>query len=203
MKPELLSLDDNFTLADVTVIGRARHGKDTVANMLRVLDDRFERIALADELKEHVAGLLSMSVLNLDLERGKFSKPSYSKEHFLTEFKTNKTKYRPLLQWFGTEFVRDFDDRYWIKALNRGSRQSGARYVLTDARFPNEIESRKEFGDFIIKVERPDMVINESNHASESQIDSLPYHILIKNDGTVEDLFGKVREVFDAYLKKA
>lgn len=185
---------------NVMVIGRARHGKDTVAGMLRVLDDNFERVAFADQLKDHLAEALSRSAHDLfPME----TSIGLTKKFFLSEFKHNKAQYRPMLQWFGTDFVRNFDDEFWIKALDKKINKDaeGERHVLTDARFPNEVNHQLQKDYFVIKVERAVENISESNHASENQIDSLPHHIVIRNDGSIGDLFNKVKGVYDAFLK--
>lgn len=185
----------------VMVIGRARHGKDTVAGMLRVLDDNFERSAFADALKDHLAEWLARSVFELfpiDESVG------FDKKFFLNAFKTDKQRFRPLLQWFGTDFIRAIDDEFWIKRLAKTTLDAdpNVRHVITDARFPNEIETFNGRGFFIIKVERKIANISESTHASEAMIDSLPYHVKIKNDGSIGDLFNKVKDVYDLYLNE-
>ena len=195
--PNKLEVDANKTFYDVTIVGRARHGKDTVASMLKVLDDRFTRVALADKLKEHLAWLLSESSKKLDIPHIRNNDPQY----YLQQFDVDKNRYRPLLQWFGTDFVRKEDDKYWIKMLSTSiGRDMSKRYVLTDARFDNEVQSRIRDGNFIIKVVREGMEISESSHSSESGIDALPYHVLIKNDGSLDDLFKEVQKVYESFL---
>lgn len=186
---------------DVVVIGKARHGKDTVASMLQVLDSNFTRIAHADHLKDHLAGLLSTSVRELGID----TTNKFNRKYFLSEFSTNKERYRPLLQWFGTEFVRGFDEDYWINSLTSHVNSSGeyhenTRFVITDARFPNEINRRVSAGWFVIKVTREGDAIAEATHSSETLIDTLPYHLEIKNNGSLSELFRKVEEVYGTYL---
>lgn len=197
----MVMVPDKTFYRDVVVIGKARHGKDTVASMLTLLDPSFKRVAFADKLKDNAADVLAYAcdITGLShLENGRTRNFRY----FLTEFQENKELYRPFFQWFGTEFIRGLNDNYWVDVLNAQTayRTDKTRLVLTDARFPNEIEGQLKAGALVIKVTRPTTEIEQSNHDSETLIDTLPYHIEINNSGSLAQLLSKVEEVYSTFL---
>ena len=67
-------------------------------------------------------------------------------------------------------------------------------FIISDCRYINEYNSIKERGGLMIKVERPG--IETQNHASETGLDHITsWDYVIQNDGTIEDLIKKVREI--------
>ena len=84
---------------------------------------------------------------------------------------------------FGSQIVETQDYPYWI---------------ITDVRFPNEADRIKEHGGILIRIDRRD--IPRMDHESETAMDD--YHdwdYLIQNDGTIEELFESVEEVYNDY----
>ena len=66
-------------------------------------------------------------------------------------------------------------------------------WVFTDMRFPNELESVKKKG-IVIRVER-DTDGPEDNHISETALDDAIFDYKIHNQGTMDDLINRVREI--------
>jgi hypothetical protein len=66
-------------------------------------------------------------------------------------------------------------------------------WIITDMRFPNEMEAIEKREGVTIKVVRPGTVTGE--HPSEIALDGHTMHYEIINDGTIEDLVEKVREI--------
>lgn len=105
---------------------------------------------------------------------------------------------RKLLQFIGTEMFRNLINRdIWVK--NFISRiEPGTNYVVTDARFINEIECiKKHFGGKImfIEVKRQGcdgVSVGIKNHESERY--SLPSDVILENNGTIEELYCKVED---------
>jgi hypothetical protein len=60
-------------------------------------------------------------------------------------------------------------------------------------RFPNEMEAVVEKGGITIRVVRPGT--STGTHPSEIALDGHTMHYEIINDGTIEDLIEKVREI--------
>jgi hypothetical protein len=67
----------------------------------------------------------------------------------------NKLTLRPFLQFYGTEYRRGQDDQYWLKqwVLKAKSAISvGAKVVVDDARFINEISTIRDIGGESVRL---------------------------------------------------
>jgi hypothetical protein len=100
---------------------------------------------------------------------------------------------REVLQVFGTDLVRAWYPTAWVDAAFRTIQQCPHRLVLvTDCRFPNELEALKALKDdetdvFLIRLMRTPH--GTDAHASESSIDTIPldaFHLVIGDCGDVE-----------------
>lgn len=119
---------------------------------------------------------------------------------------------REWLQWLGTEFGREqISDNLWVRLLlERVGRSSRQHFVVTDARFKNEIlepieELARELGldvRFVrIRLSRPDAPGGEI-HPSETEQLSIPdarFDEVVINDGTLKDLQNKAEKIADKY----
>jgi hypothetical protein len=134
--------------------------------------------------------------------------------------------YREFLQKLGTEAMRDgLHTNVWVNALFADyfckdcgweEEQKGTidacsgkhelpNWIITDMRFPNELEAVKEKGGITIRVVRPHGYTNPhtgeykemplSYHPSETALDDAKFDYEIINDGTIEDLIEKVKEI--------
>ena len=171
----------------VGMCGKAGSGKDTVGDYL-VSKYAFTRIALADPIKR-----LVKDVFVLD-DHTVYDR--VAREQPLENF-PNWTV-RTLLQYIGTELFRNkIDDSIWVKSLwYRIQKNKNQNFVISDCRFPNEVQFFKEHadkGDFVcLKIIRPgyDGNVGIASHASEAYDLSGDYEII--NEGTKEDLYNKV-----------
>jgi hypothetical protein len=123
---------------------------------------------------------------------------------------------RWILQYWGTEVCRNgFHDDMWIASLENKLRTSTDDVVISDCRFPNEIKSIKDAGGIIVCVERgirphwyevaiqankgdpkaQDWLKNEKIHASETSWVGTRFDRTFDNNGTIDDLFEKVRSL--------
>ena len=134
-----------------------------------------------------------------------------------------KTTPRLLLQQMGTECGRNIiHPNVWVNALmadyriegqiDKGKTYSESDYpnwIITDMRFPNELNAIKNHG-ITIRVQRPCPecgMINavgthfavcsqqRSLHPSETELDHATFDYLIENNGTLEDLIEKVKQI--------
>lgn len=68
-------------------------------------------------------------------------------------------------------------------------------WIITDMRFPNELKAVKDKGGISIRVERPGLL--ESNHLSETSLDSATFDFVINNDKDIEHLINEVRKILE------
>jgi hypothetical protein len=155
--------------------GKKQSGKDTVCFLLRSLTERpVIRLAFADALKEEAASVLGISVTELD---------------------ENKERFRPFLQWWGTEWRRANDPRHWVRVVEARIAEMADKDVLvavTDARFPDEAECIRALGGRVVNVVRPDSCSRDT-HSSETSMAYFPFDGVILNNGTLDDLRNSAR----------
>ena len=130
---------------------------------------------------------------------------------------------RLLLQIIGTECIRDkvhpnawvnalfADYKYEIHRSEVPTRAAGfidqhvyPNWIITDMRFPNELEAVKSRGGITIRVNRPYDSLNQdslfslqkqqetNNHPSETALDDAEFDYTIDNNGSIEDLIHTV-----------
>lgn len=200
----------------VCLSGNAGSGKDTVADYL-VNHYGYKRMAFADPLRDIVQLVFAMDEENVwdrklrelplkylpnltDEKVAHLLSESSSQEEFFSKLNDEQFwSVRKLLQYIGTEMFRNeiWADT-WINNFNQRI-EPGFNYVLTDVRFPNELSVVKEkFGGKILFAE----VVRDgcdgknvglANHESEKHKFSMD--IKIVNNGTLEDLYHKVKEL--------
>jgi len=125
---------------------------------------------------------------------------------------------RKLLQLLGTEAGRNIlHPNIWVNALfadyvcnDCGQKEcptdeedtgqmihrSFPSWIITDVRFPNEVERIKDKGGIVIRVNRDNgtRAIDVNPHPSETALDDFSdFDYVIENDGSIEDLVDKVR----------
>ncbi len=104
---------------------------------------------------------------------------------------------RRLLQVLGTEAGREYDPDIWVKHLLKEVAPSGC--VVTDCRFPNELDALRGAGFTCLRVWRSG--VGPANaHPSETALDSHAggfdlFDGHIYNDGSLEDLARSVRSL--------
>ena len=122
---------------------------------------------------------------------------------------------RLLLQQLGTDCGRDIiHPDIWVNALfsrynTKGFNYTGAigkeiqgnweypNWIITDMRFPNEMQAVKDRGGITIRVSRTGIHTPkiEDLHPSETALDNYEFDYHIDNSGTIEDLIEKVRKI--------
>jgi ABC-type oligopeptide transport system ATPase subunit len=140
--------------------------------------------------------------------------------------------YRMLLQLLGTECMRNtIHINGWVNALFSGYKpimvykgstpenikevESYSNWIITDMRFPNELQAIKDREGISIRVNRPlsydnsalsyaENLANKQQefnnkqgafHLSETALDNAEFDYTIDNTGTIEELIEKVKEI--------
>jgi hypothetical protein len=128
--------------------------------------------------------------------------PDYWDQHI--EHISIPTSGRQFLQLLGTDAIRmGLHTDAWINALMaeykspKMSKYNPSKWVVSDTRFENELQAIKDRNGICIKIVRPSLVSTDS-HSSETSLDHITDwdHVII-NDGTIEDLIGKVRAILE------
>ena len=100
---------------------------------------------------------------------------------------------REVLQIVGTELLREGFNKNVHVASTMANIKDKDNVIITDLRFPNEMEAVKKKGGITIRVNRPGLT--KSNHLSETSLDSAEFDYEIDNNGTISDLVDKIRNI--------
>ena len=207
----------------VGVGGLTGCGKDTAADMLA--REGFQRASFASALKDIVARLFSW---DRDLLEGRTPESRIWREQVDETWaqKLNRPGLTPrlMLQQWGTEVVRNnFHLDFWLILLEKEIRSNkyGQRVVITDCRFPNEIDMIKRLNGIVVRVQRgttpewlndvqawhaqgrqtPKPVVFDSSDGSkqlphESEWCSVGLEdAVLENNSTLEDLHANIRKI--------
>ena len=117
---------------------------------------------------------------------------------------------REFLQKLGTEAMRNgLHKNVWVNALFADYKEYRRKvedeeyvkeypnWIITDLRFPNELDSVEKRDGITIRVTRSDEKNKNTAklHPSETALDKAVFDYEIVNDGTMEELVQKVREI--------
>ena len=186
------------------VVGFIGSGKGTVGDILE-RDHGYKKFAFADALKDAVATIF---VWPRGLLEGDTNASRAFRER-VDPWWSHKLGYevtpRLILQLMGTEACRHgIADNIWIAALEK--RIHGYEdVVISDCRFPNEIDFIRSAGGKIIRVKRGDDPTPEEiskMHISETAWNSYSPDSVIYNESTMDDLKENVKLSL-TYLEKS
>lgn len=199
-------------------------GKDTVANQLKK-EFNFQRDSFATSLKDACAKLF-------DWERHMLEGDTAESRDWRNEIDTWWAENlgipdftpRLALQLIGTNALRNnFNPDIWLLSFaNRVRKNPDQNFVISDARFFNELDFIKKQGGILIRVERgtdPEWYETASKanngdadalevmktkysyaHQSEWGWAGTKYDYVIDNNGTIEDLEVRVRKVISEII---
>jgi len=168
----------------IGITGRARSGKDTIANYL-VHAHGFVRIAFADELKRMVNGLFGWE-----------EKHGWGSLKDVVDPKFGFTP-RRAYQLFGTDFIRALNKDFWLHTLERKGVVKDPRVVIPDVRYPNEAGWCRIHG-VMWGVKRDESDARRVDHTSEAFVTTIlkKCSVVFENNGSIDDLSSKI----DQYL---
>lgn len=95
---------------------------------------------------------------------------------------------RELLQKIGMSFRDNVHKDVWVRILENKVKKHDNHVVVTDVRFPNEVDMINKNG-FCVAVKRPGC--NGDGHVSEHALDNHIFKYVFNNDGSEEALQAK------------
>ena len=208
----------------ISVSGKINSGKDTIGKILQILlnNPHLNNEGVLSFLKKDInfdspyyktwqikkfatiPTEIYKKITNIDFHSLSRADKELERPNFI-DFINNKVK-----QVFGKDV--------WVKALMReyfcthsDHAPNGIdcpNWIITDMRFLNEMEAVKKRGGITIRVNRPCDICGGSGyhkmscpvsksgeHLSETSLDSAEFDYVIDNNGTIEELIEKVREI--------
>ena len=176
----------------IGIAGKKRAGKTTAADALEALD--FERLSFATTLK------LMARILMRDcgMTEEQISTAMILKE---TAMPILGVSYRHLCQTLGTEWGRDLihPDIWVIAAKHKMAPWQDV--VFDDVRFENEAHMIRKAGGLMIHIRR-EKADQFDNHQSEQGVSVIKGDIVLRNDGSIDQLIDKIYAVVDAGIGK-
>jgi hypothetical protein len=195
----------------IGICGLIGAGKDTAADYL-VNFHEFKRESYAGTLKDAVAAVFGW---DRDLLEGRTKTAREWREQvdpwWSERLSMPDLTPRLVLQLWGTNVLRQhFHDDIWIASVENKLRTTKDNIVISDCRFPNEIESIRRAGGRVIRIARgadpawfslakvhaaemPNVYPNI--HASEYSWASTEFDLVIDNNGSIEDLYTELKNL--------
>jgi rhodanese-related sulfurtransferase len=141
----------------VGFVGFISAGKDTAADFL-VNSHGFRRDSFANTLKDAVANVFGWDRTLLE---GRTAEAREWREQvdlwWAQRLNMPTLTPRWVLQYWGTEVCRKgFHDDIWIASVENKMRKTGDNIVISDVRFPNEIQSIHNAGGIVVRIKRGD-----------------------------------------------
>lgn len=165
-----------MVLVLVVLSGYAGSGKDAVASVL-CAEQGFTRVAFADKVREVALACspeLTMLVRSVGWDNAK-----------------RRQDVRRTLQRLAMAIRDNVDEDAWLDAALRDVDTMFDDIVITDLRFPNELQRVRDLGGTVWRVERAgNGPVN--GHESETAVTAADCDLTVRNDGTLADLQSRV-----------
>lgn len=173
----------------VGIAGRRRVGKDVVAEYIHRTYGYTHR-KFAQHLKDAVKCLFGFSQGQVE---------SHLKDDVDPRWDVSP---RQVLQFIGTEVLQyklqelipNVGLLFNVKRMFLDIKESDS-VVISDVRFPHEVDSIKERGGVVIGIERATILDDTDTHSSESGIDALECDYVIQNNGALVELYAEIDRV--------
>lgn len=161
----------------ICISGKAGHGKDACASILRgLLEEAGARVLIT-----HYADLVK-----------------YVCKTFFDWNGQKDEAGRHLLQYVGTDVVRSRNEDFWVSFIAEILTFFGDQWdyvIIPDTRFPNEIGFLKDVGFDATHLRvvrdgyKSDLTSAAQTHMSETALDDTIADVYIENNGTMDDLW--------------
>lgn len=193
--PEWQMGDDNsmsITLPPlIGLSGYAGSGKNQVAALLGMLG--YSEIGFADALKAEVADAIRAERSLVHGEPVGYPGYLVSLNLFSPDeayAKPTSQMMREILQWWGSDYRRSQDINYWVRKVDRYLEYHNIiGQVISDVRFPNEVEMIRRRGGQVWLIDRGLGPVN----AHESEWTEPAPERVISNRGLLKDLVVSVK----------
>jgi hypothetical protein len=191
----------------ICLTGFIGSGKGTAGHYMVKKHD-YQTTSFANSLKDSVASMFRWSRELLEGDTAESREWREQVDPWWSKHFGRPVTPRWALQYFGTDVVRmHFHTNMWIWSVERQILDYGDRVVVTDARFPNEVNLIREMGGKVIWIRRPELpewydaaLAQNQGHGSEMSSHYSHVHpsewawigteidATIMNDGTIDDL---------------
>lgn len=190
----------------IGIAGKLKSGKDTTFNVIKELKPEAEKISFAAKLKESAAAVLDIDLESLEYlkneEKIRYSPLTVGWSGGSLPYKAGSFNVRQFLQRYGAEAHRDvFGENFWVdQVIPSDLNHTNKFLVVTDMRFPNEVDRVIELGGYTVRVNRITETAH-SDHSSEQDIADELIDWELDNTGTIEQLKINVKEMMTEFME--
>ncbi len=187
----------------IGITGKAGSGKDTIATLIGRMVNWSSVYHLADPVKEFARAVDPIVDVGVNPDGTVHaSRLSHVIDLYGMEIAKGMPEVRRLYQRIGTEAGRGvFGDQCWINLMYDWyySQEPFVTCIVPDVRFENEAFAVHNVSGKILRVTRPDPhdLGGNAAHASETEMEGIDADATVCNDGTINELRVKVRNVLD------
>jgi dephospho-CoA kinase len=183
----------------IAISGKYGTGKDTLTALICAHLERafipFVHAKFADGLKHAVAAILHMPTEDMYSDEGKSQPVAW----------LNGMTVGRVQQLVGTVLREQIQSDIWVAPVIAQAKE-GRVLIISDCRFPNEVQAVQDRGGIVIRLNRKSASLyangRDPTHISETILDLCDrFDLVIDNDGTVEDMWEKVASFLE--LKKS
>ena len=208
----------------ISISGKIGSGKDTVGSIIQYLTESSNNITYEEwlvnkefsrfnpnnwKIKKFADNLKDITCMMIGCTREQLEDQEFKKTVLGPEW--DNMTVREFLQKLGTDAMRNgLHENVWANSLMSDYKLNSytrlnvtyiasklPNWIITDTRFPNELEAVKSKEAITIKVTRnwgsTENLFN--NHPSETALDDAEFDYEIINDGTIENLIQKVKQI--------
>jgi len=200
----------------IGLLGFIGSGKGTVADIL--VSKGFKKESFADPVKDAVSAIFGWDRTLLEGDTKESRDFREAKDEWWSQKTAMHITPRAMLQIMGTEAGRDtFHPDLWILSLEQRLKKN-KHTVIADVRFPNECESIRKMGGFIVQVSRgsnpewydvarranleknTDLMVDYPIHYSEWAWIGQQTDYVISNNGSLDMLNADVKHLLKIFV---
>jgi hypothetical protein len=200
----------------IGLLGFIGSGKGTVADIL--VSKGFKKESFADPVKDAVSAIFGWDRALLEGDTKESRDFREAKDEWWSQKTAMHITPRAMLQIMGTEAGRDtFHPDLWILSLEQRLKKN-KHTVIADVRFPNECESIRKMGGFIVQVSRgsnpewydvarranleknTDLMVDYPIHYSEWAWIGQQTDYVISNNGSLDMLNADVKHLLKIFV---
>jgi hypothetical protein len=200
----------------IGIVGFLNAGKDTAASAL--IEQGYKKDSFASPLKDATSSIFCWDRALLEGDTTESRKWREEKDDYWSEKLGYAVTPRAILQNLGTEVFRNsFSKSIWVDSLLYRVKKNN-KTVITDCRFPNEIDAIRKAGGLIIRIKRGSEpswyhlgvdamtkpadsggrlaiqeLANLGVHASEYSWLGSELDFVIENNGSIDELKERIR----------
>jgi hypothetical protein len=170
-----------------------------IKKAFQVLDPIIKIYNFADILKQNVCidilGMTYSQCYGSDAEKNELTDLEWGGERLTA---------RDAMQLIGTDLFRKLKTNVWASAtLKKIDKEKPRISIITDCRFPNEVDAVKEYGGVVVRLTRK---YDSSTHTSETILDQDQYdwnnfsHVINNQEMSIYDQCVELQNILKLYL---